>query len=65
MMTVYVVSYNISSRGPDSIAGVFTDPEVARKVRIAVGFGAVVTPIELNHIQPGFIHNLEALGMKL
>ena len=45
-----------------SVAGVYTDADVADKVRKAVGSGATVTQVELNKVHPGYVNFLQAMG---
>ena len=65
MNEVYVVTYSIGKNDRVTIAGVYTDEAVAKKVRMVVGFNATMTPIKLNHIHPGYLEGAKQLGIKL
>lgn len=46
-----------------SLVGVYTDPDLAKKVALAYGFSATVTPVKVDHIMPGVLQNMQALGL--
>lgn len=48
-----------------TVVGVYTDAEIARKVSIAYGFGATVTPVILDHVSTGIAAHAEAIGYDL
>mgnify|MGYP000229208285 CR=1 FL=1 len=63
---VYVVTYQTGGYTREdglktTVAGVMTDPEKARKFKIAVG--GEISEIELDYVPPGYISHLQALGI--
>lgn len=67
-MMLYVVKYTVSGYSRESadvaqVAGVYTDPEVARKVKLAVQ--GEVQAAELDFTNPGIVHYLKEVGVNL
>lgn len=58
--TIYVV---LSQFDSDPVIGAYTDPEIARKVKIMMGTS--IREIKLNHIPPGLIDYAKELGIEL
>jgi hypothetical protein len=70
MTTLYVVTHQVGGFAREDasvvcVAGIYSDPAVAETVRKAVGYGATVTSLELDHIPAGHLQTIKALGLKL
>lgn len=60
-MELYAVIYTVGGFAREdspnpAIAGIYTDDKIADIVRKAVGHGAIVTPIKLDQVAPGYIN---------
>lgn len=47
------------------IIGIYTDERIAHQVQILASCGAVVKPIELDAISPGYLQSAEQLGFNI
>lgn len=67
-MMLYVVKYTVGGYAREDaavpqVAGVYTDPEVARKVSLAVQ--GAVQAVELDFTNPGIVYYLKEIGVNL
>lgn len=58
---VYVVVR--PGESPFDIAGVYTDIEVAKKVKLVHGFLSFIVTMEVGHIPPGYLSSMKELGL--
>ena len=67
-MILYVVhttiaGYERSDPGTSAVVGVFTDEDVAKKLKVSLGYGSGVSKIELDFLAPGHLANMKELGL--
>lgn len=69
-MTLYAVITTIGGFAREDapvphVIGIYSDETIANQVRILASCGAVVKPIELDAIAPGYLQSAEQMGFKI
>ena len=58
-----IAGYERSDPGTSDVVGVFTDEDIAKKLKMTLGYASGVSKIELDFLAPGHLANMKELGL--